>query len=60
MEEELSLKFSSLNTNEIDHRDDSTNEEGEERESGHESSGNCNLIINYLPQDIDDNSLRVN
>jgi hypothetical protein len=28
-------------------------------EEGIQTNGNCNLIVNYLPHDIDDLSLRV-
>ena len=60
-EQDLSRQFGKMGVNDMD-RDDS-HLEYEEYESHHDfendSSGKCNLIVNYLPHDIDDISLKV-
>ena len=60
MEEELPLSFGKLSVGESDSRE----EQSEDYESQHDpndsdSNGKCNLIVNYLPHDIDDISLKV-
>lgn len=37
----------------------SKNDHGSDEPQDHSSSAGCNLIVNYLPHDIDDLSLRV-
>ena len=62
MEEELSRQFGKLSaTGESDSRE----EQSEDFESQHDlndsdANAKCNLIVNYLPHDIDDISLKVN
>ena len=60
MEEELPLSFGKLSVGESDSRE----EQSEDYESQHDpndsdSNGKCNLIVNYLPHDVDDISLKV-
>jgi hypothetical protein len=61
MEEELSRQFGKLSAA---GESDSREEQSEDFESQHDlndsySNGKCNLIVNYLPHDIDDISLKV-
>jgi hypothetical protein len=60
-EQDLSRQFVKMGVNDIDHE---SHQEYEEYESHHDfendSSEKCNLIVNYLPHDIDDISLKVN
>lgn len=61
MEEDLTRSFAKLSAS---GDTDSREEQSEEFESQHdqnesESAGRCNLIVNYLPHDIDDVSLKV-
>jgi len=60
MEEDLTRQFSKLST-ETDSRDDLHSDEFESQHEMTESdpAGKCNLIVNYLPHDIDDPSLKV-
>mmetsp|Transcript_8334 Transcript_8334/g.12422 ORF Transcript_8334/g.12422 Transcript_8334/m.12422 type:complete len:524 (-) Transcript_8334:1703-3274(-) len=61
MEEELSRQFGKLSaTGETDSRDDLHSDEFESQHDVTESdpAGKCNLIVNYLPHDIDDPSLK--
>eukprot|EP01035_Chromulina_nebulosa_P034144 gene34144-45780_t len=60
MEEELSRQFGKLSAA---GESDSREEQSEDFESQHDlndsdSNGKCNLIVNYLPHDIDDISLK--
>ena len=61
MEEELSRQFGKLSAA---GESDSREEQSEDFESQHDlndsdSNGKCNLIVNYLPHDFDDISLKV-
>jgi hypothetical protein len=63
MEDDLNRQFSKLSASaESDGRDDLHNEESESQHDNtieNDTSGKCNLIVNYLPHDIDDGSLKV-
>jgi len=63
MEEELSRQFSKLATDGEPRNDHQESELEDGHNNNHEfhedMSGNCNLIVNYLPHDIDDSALRV-
>ena len=66
MEEELTIKFDNLemgdeltNSDQFSAQDDANNNsQGFHHNSA--TTENCNLIVNYLPHDIDDLSLKVN
>ena len=59
-EQDLTRKFGKMGVNDIDHE---SHNDYEDFESHHDfendSSEKCNLIVNYLPHDIDDISLKV-
>ncbi len=67
MEEELSVvQFRTLAATDVDtssqtnpllRSDDEVDDNN--NEFNEDSTGNCNLIVNYLPHDIDDGALRV-
>lgn len=62
MEEELSRQFGKLSASgETDSRDDLHSDDFESQHdlTENDPAGKCNLIVNYLPHDIDDPSLKV-
>lgn len=56
---DIYAQFAQLNISESGNNIQDINEETQQDEFNQEISGNCNLIVNYLPHDIDDLSLRV-
>jgi hypothetical protein len=58
MEGDIYAQFATLNISDPVNNMQDINEETQQDEF-QDISGNCNLIVNYLPHDIDDLSLRV-
>jgi hypothetical protein len=59
MEEDLSRQFSNLGV-ERGLGDEQPDDVDDDQDFNDDTSANCNLIVNYLPHDIDDSGLRVN
>lgn len=62
MEEDLSKQLKDLSVESDGSQTENRNEteiDDSQQEFHDESSANCNLIVNYLPHDIDDSALRV-
>lgn len=58
--DELSLQFNSMNLEGVSELNDADAQAAEFSQAGDGAqSSACNLIVNYLPHDIDDNGLRV-
>ncbi|RYY83005.1 hypothetical protein EON63_12120, partial [archaeon] len=57
MEEELSLQYTSLSLS--DNMESYTDDAANHLASLQSEQGTCNLIVNYLPHDVDDLALRV-
>lgn len=58
--DELSLQFNSMNLEGVSEGIDTDAQAAEFSQVGDGAqSSACNLIVNYLPHDIDDNGLRV-
>lgn len=58
MEGDIYAQFATLNISDPGNNMQDINEESQQDEF-QDLQGNCNLIVNYLPHDIDDLSLRV-
>jgi hypothetical protein len=61
MEEDLSRQFSNLDveTEHSQHDLPVGDVDDNDQDFNDDASANCNLIVNYLPHDIDDSGLRV-
>ena len=59
MEEELSRQFGQLATDDRLPHLEIPQDEGNGNEFQESNNESCNLIVNYLPHDIDDAALRV-
>lgn len=59
MEEELSRQFGQLATDERLPHLEIPPDDGNGNDFNESSNESCNLIVNYLPHDIDDTGLRV-